>query len=51
MVSYDVIQVKLNQLVYENVHMTINLQQNTFKRHHNDKYFSEVYPQDGSKTS
>jgi len=39
---YRVIQIKLNQLVSENVHMISDLEQNVFKRYHSIKYLSEM---------
>jgi len=41
---YRVIQIKLNQLVSENVHMISDLEQNVFKRYHSRpiKYLSEM---------
>jgi len=48
---HRVIQIKLNQLVLKNVHMTYQLtyQQSVFKRYHSDKHFEEFYLQDGGK--
>jgi len=41
---YRVIQIKLNQLVEENVHMITNLPTKHIKRYHNDKHFSKFLP-------
>jgi len=47
---YRVIQIKLNQLVWENVHMITDLPtKRIFKRCHNDKRLREFYQQDGGK--
>jgi len=47
---YRVIQTKLNQLFWENVHTITDLyQQSVFKRYHSDKHFSEFYLEDGGK--
>ena len=45
---YRVIQIKLNPLVYENVHI-ITDKQSVFKRYHSDKHFSDFYLQDGGE--
>ena len=42
--SYRVIQIKLNQLVLENVHMTTDLPTKRFKRYLSDKNFSDFLP-------
>jgi len=43
---YPVIRVKLNQLVYENIHTIISL---AIKRYCSDQHFSEFYLQDGGE--
>jgi len=45
---FRVIQTKLNQLVYENLHMITDLPtKRILKRYDSDRHFSEFYPQDG----
>jgi len=49
---YRVIQINLNQFVYENVHVMTSLityQQRVLKHYHRDMHFSEFYLQDGGK--
>jgi len=49
---YRVIQINLNQFVYENVHVITSLiiyQQRVLKHCHRDKHFSEFCLQDGGK--
>jgi len=44
-----VIQIKLNQLVQENVHVIINLPKKRFKWQQSSKHSQEFYPQDGGE--
>jgi len=46
---YRVIQMKLNQLLKENVHVIADLPTKRIWAHHNDKHFSEFYLQDGGR--
>jgi len=41
---YRFIQIKLNQSVKENVHVTLTYQESVFKRYHSDEHFSEFLP-------
>jgi len=44
---YRVVQIKLNQLIYENVHNYdhyLTYQKSVFKRFYGDKHFSEFLP-------
>ena len=44
-----VIQIKLNHLVYENVHMSTDLQSKRIYRYHSDNISQSFYLQDGGK--
>ena len=46
---YRVIQMKLNQLLKENVHVIADLPTKRIWAHHYDKHFSEFYLQDGGR--
>jgi len=48
---YRVIQIKLNQLVSENVHVITDLPTKRFTRCHSDRHFSEFCLQHGGKKS
>ena len=41
---YRVIQIKLNQIVYEMFTRSLDYQQSVFKRYHSDKHFSGFLP-------